>query len=229
MNLSILVLAISLITTNVHAYEDEDSVMNFDEIVSQLSQPNTSKYQFSRTGKDPFENVLIHGGVSFISSSITMGGYGIENMSAFHKGVEASMGIDLFSKNWSAEGAVRSFGPQSSNNTEYRLKEFDIKIIYRNHLAYKSKWKLGFGVSSRYLTVKSLPQNNIDEVILMNSAPKATEQKFTTPASILSIGTEGYVTDTISIGVEIAYRNSLIEETADISSLEAAFKVEGHF
>lgn len=208
--------------------ETSSSEWGYEDIVNQLTQPEaTSKTRVYDNSKDPFANVLLHAGVGFITSSITVIPESGTEFQSYLRGIEASMSVDLFHQNWAAEGAVRAFGTQRNDEGEYSLKEFDLKIVYRDHLAYKTKWKTGIGVAARYLHFTDLNSPSAQED--SQSFAESKNYKYTTPATIFFLGLEGYLTKTLSLGAEVAYRSAMIDETADKKAIEASIKVETHF
>ncbi|MEZ4872321.1 MAG: hypothetical protein R2827_08760 [Bdellovibrionales bacterium] len=147
-----------LISTNVLA--EEDDFYSYDQIVKELSgATSTNKTRLKRVVNDPFSNVLIHGGVGFTSSYLSLSpNNDSETITGFHSGIEATIGIDLFSRYWQAEGSVRSFGNETINKNQVSLKEFDLKIVYRDYWARKFFYRFGGGIAARYLKFKEAPQ-----------------------------------------------------------------------
>ncbi len=217
-----LILSLTFIQTYALAEEEDGNLINFDQILTRLNRTETKQNFIDDS--DPFKNVLIHAGVSLISSNISILPENGKEFTSFIRGIEASLGIDLFSKNWSAEGAVRSFAKQENNKALYSLKEFDLRIVYRNHLAGRTKWRAGLGMAARYLNYSAKEQG-----VALAEASISEEIKYTTPASILFVGVEGYLNSSLSIGADISYRSSLIDETADKNTLEASIRLDTHF
>lgn len=210
--------------TFIQAYAVEDYA-NYNEIISELSRPKNQINQ--KIKADLYSGLNIHAGASYITTNISVYDKNIKKAQGTLSGIEASLGIDLFSAYWSAEGALRAFKTQQDKNHEFNLKEFDLRIVYRNYITRRVKLRTGFGIAARYLNITDLSSLNALREIKAFAVTK--KYKYTTPASILFLGIENYITDSLSLGVEVSYRASLIDETADQSSLAGSFKLETHF
>lgn len=207
-------LAFSLATlpTMVLAYDDDEG-LGYDQIVSELSQ---SRASISKpTSTDPFENVMIHGGLGFVTSYLTLSPSSGKDQNIFLKGVEAYFGIDLFSPYWMAEGGMRSYSNEKLDDGGYAsLKEFDLKVIYKPELNRFLILRTGLGLSARYLDYAD--QNDI-------------VQEFTTPSMVLVLGFEAKISQTLSLGTELAYHSAMIEDTIDHSAIDGSFRINLHF
>ena len=193
--------------------EEEDG-LNYDAIVQRLSDNEPER---PLTG-DPFENVKIHIGVGLANSVETLRYGNGDKTNVAQRGVQIAMGIDLFSKTWLAEGTFRNFGETEFENANVGMKEFDLKVVYQSRLAPSWYTRLAGGLSARYLKVfyhgdqKPLDRNEYD-----------------TPASVLQAGLTTVLTPGLSFGTDLAYRNSLIDETPDKSSFDLTLRLDGHF
>jgi hypothetical protein len=136
---------------------------------------------------------------------------------AAQRGVEVSLGIDLFSRYWIAEGAFRNYGQQKFENARLSLKEFDLKVIHRDLIAQGWAYRLGGGIAARYLSVD-----------YQGPGLKYGED-FQTPASVLQGGIESILSKRITLGVDLAWKSSMIEDTPDQTSYEVVLRLAGHF
>ncbi|MCM2282891.1 MAG: porin family protein [Bdellovibrionaceae bacterium] len=198
-------------TSFAQSEEDED-LMDYDQIVRELSHGPTNRAQATSTTTNPFDSVLMHGGVGLAStfSSIPYQGQRIQ---LHQQGFQAALGIDLFSEHWLAEGTARSFGNAEYNQVNVGLKEFDLKVYYRDRIGSKLGVRAGAGLSARYLTVKS----------------GKSETVYSTPASVLGLGLEYFLGRSVSLGAEVSARNTLIDETIDRSAIDGTLRVDTHF
>ena len=188
--------------------------VGYDSIVKELSKSRAKTGPLSH----PLENIKFHGGVGFVSSFVFVEPLGQESASGFMRGFQASLGIDLFSKKWSAETAIRSFGTtELEEEFQANLQEFDLKVVYRTPISQLFDFRLGGGLAARYL-----------EITLRRDGVIQTE-KFTTPSSVFLTGLDAVVSDTVTIGAEVAYRSSMIDETADRKAIDASLRVDAHF
>jgi hypothetical protein len=208
---------------------DEDSAdyTSYDSIVDDL-QKQTAKQPAATTSRtsarkgwfsaspaasgDPFENVWIHAGVGFAQTTqnLTLPN-GVQSYMAGH-GVQAALGIDILGPNLSAEGTVRTFGESEDSSSKISLKEFDLKILFKaRHSSFG--FRAGGGLSARYMTVRS----GLDTYDV------------TTPASVLTLGGDIYLTPAVSLGLDLSTRNAMISDTFDKSSYDGTIRVDTHF
>ena len=215
------------------ADDDGAAYVDYDTIVEDLQKqnakqtvaPSKARSVFSRStadgGRDPFENVWIHAGVGFAQ---TMQNLTLPNGTDTYmtgRGVQAAVGIDILGPNLSAEGAVRTFGETGdatsgatgiSSQPKVTLKEFDLKVLFK---ARRSSLGLraGGGLSARYMTARSGLET----------------YDITTPASVLTVGGDVYLTSSISLGLDLATRNAMIAETFDKTSFDGTLRLDTHF
>ena len=202
-------IAIALLFTSILASANEQFI-GYDSIVEEL---NSSKTQ-SKNYKDPFQNVLIHSGVGFALALASLDRQG-KTFQGILQGVEINMGIDLFSKVWMAEGSFRTLGDSSfKENIDIKLTEFDLKFVYRSYVSRLMKMRFDFGLAARYLDFS----NKTD-----------SEENYTTPSSIASLGLEANISNNITFGAVVSYRSAITEDTIDSSSINTAVRLDTHF
>lgn len=206
---ALMFLFFSLTFVQAQAQLDDDQ-FGYDYIVKELSQSRSS-YGDSR---DILSNVMIHGGVALSSSHLSLNLPTGAKDSGFLQGFEASLGIDLFSKYWLAEGAVRSFSSGHFGTSEVDLQEFDLRIVHRSYFGRYFRIRAGFGLAARYLNYKASGEASRD---------------YTTPSSIFLIGAVGQITRNFSVGAELTARNSMVGDTIDDQAFDAAIKLGTHF
>lgn len=208
-----------LLTPHAHAMvEDEaidESLMDYDSIVRELSRGPQSTNTSTLPGRphSPFDDVLMHGGVG-LTGTVARFMHEGKRVHMNQQGIQAALGIDLFSQHWLAEGTARSFGDVDYNLTNVSLKEFDLKIYYHERMSGQIGMRIGGGLSARYLSIRE---------------GEGTPVVHTTPSSIASLGLEYFISNGISVGTEIATRNSMITETIDRSSFDATVRFDTHF
>jgi hypothetical protein len=215
---------------------DDESQFGYDYIVRELSRGETS----TTIGKysDPFSQVKIHLGVSFLSSHISIDPIDRKSYSGFHRGFEANFGIDLFTPEWTAEGVVRTFSPQNVGRESIGLKEFELRVVRRYRIAPSLTWRLGGGLTARYLDVSYTRNGQASsasgaaaaEASSATPSPLVTvSERYTTPASVITTGMELRLTEVLGLGLELSFRSSMIDETIDKQSVDAALRVAGQF
>jgi hypothetical protein len=196
-------------------FDDDVDMMDYDAIVKELSGPaqaGSSRGRIAAPVSDPLANVLFHGGVGLTTTMARIELEG-QRIQMDQRGFQAALGIDLFSDHWLAEGTVRSFGGRDYSSTSVSLKEFDLKVYYHDRLTANVGFRVGGGLSARYLSAFS----------------PMTEFSYSTPASVAALGLEYFLARSVSIGAELSARNSLIEETVDRSAVDATLRVDTHF
>ena len=210
---------------NVLAPRDQsepDQDIGYDEIVKALqTQEQLDRAASERLAikkpkvtSDPFANVWMHGGFGWATSFQSLSDSRGREVQINQKGIQATLGIDLFSPNWEAEGAVRSMGDESERGDDVSLKEFDLKIFYKNQLNHLAHYRAGGGLSGRYLSLHT---------------SGASTENYTTPAAVATFGLDMYLTKELSVGIDTSLRSSLIADTKDHSSIDAVMRVDAHF
>lgn len=202
-------LAIINLTLVGSAWAAEEE-MSYDEIVANF---NTSSRTSASEVRDPFDDVRIQAGLGLASSFIQVKPENAGRASGVLNGVEAHFAIDLFSNNWQAEGAVRSFQTERINPNLYvGLKEFDLAVYYTHFMTSGWSSQFGAGLAARYMHVRDL-----------NETTNQTD--YTTPASIFSARLLKAIGRQVHVGADLSYRGALIEETVDKSSLNAGLRM----
>ncbi|MCH2535203.1 MAG: hypothetical protein MK008_12235 [Bdellovibrionales bacterium] len=219
--MKIIILIALIFCGQAHA---DENYMGYDDIVKELSRNSTKQSDIKTTNLDPLEMVRIHTGVGFSSSQLTVQEFNDNDISGFHQGIELNFGIDLFSPVWIAEGTVRSFGSKELENNKISLKEFDLKFVHLTPINYFVNFKFGMGIAARYLTVES---QSTDEIVTLNTAPQKVE--YSTPSSLFIMGLQTFLTNSVSLGIDIAYRSAMIDETIDKRSIDANLRIDTHF
>lgn len=214
---SLLAPALSVAQSTIEVDED---YISYDRIVDDLQteskrqtrETNRVRSKLSYLGPDPFENVWIHAGVGFAqtTANIDLPSGGSTHMSA--RGIQAAVGIDILGPNLSAEGTVRNFGETEDSASKIQLKEFDLKI-FAKHREGRFGLRGGAGLSARYMTVKT--PSDVFEV--------------TTPASVLQLGGDLYLSKSISVGLDLSARTAMIAETFDRTSYDGTIRLDTHF
>ena len=92
----------------VQAQVEDENLLDYDSIVRDLSS-STSQLETPLVSSDPFAQLLFHGGLGYATSYIIVDPENGPVINGVLKGIEFSLGIDLLSRNWMAEGAVRAF------------------------------------------------------------------------------------------------------------------------
>ncbi len=217
---------VSNIATAAVGYdEDAADYVGYDSIVEDLqkqtakpmSAPKTTArksnwFSSNAPGSDPFENVWIHAGVGFAQTAQNLSLPNGTDAYMASRGVQAAIGIDILGPSLAAEGAVRTFGESEDSSSKITLKEFDLKILFKQRLS-RLGIRAGGGLSARYMTVRS----GIDTYDI------------TTPASVILLGGDVYLTPSVSLGLDLATRNAMISETFDRTSFDGTLRIDTHF
>jgi hypothetical protein len=207
--------------SQINEASEEEDYVSYEKIVDDL-QSRTKKQPASQSstryssGRDPFENVWIHAGVGIAQTTQNIDLPNGATVYMAGRGVQATLGIDILGPNLSAEGSVRNFGESEDSPmgvaTKTALKEFDLKVLVKTREG-RFGFKGGGGLSARYMTVRSgLETFDI-----------------TTPASVLQVGGDFYLSQTVSLGVDLAVRTAMITETFDRTSYDGTLRLDTHF
>lgn len=194
--------------------QTQDRAQNRLQVQQQLKKRSSREAILQMRGQefDPFRDIWIHAGVGLAQTiaDIEMSGHPMLHLST--RGVQASFGIDILSPSFAAEGTVRSFEETHQKNMNIQLKEFDLKILAK-HRRGAISYRAGVGLSARYLTLTS----------------QAESYDYTTPASVFQLGTDLYLSSTVSVGFDLSARTAMISETIDRTSYDGTLRLDTHF
>lgn len=187
------------------ANSDYDEV-GYEDLVSELS----AKRQKLQQQYSPAGNPLRHLGIGFANSFSTVTSR--RNSSSFHtSGIQLSVGTDLVSPEWYAEGIFRNYSPYSNLSEEGSLRELEGKIGYTNSLENIWHYAIGAGISDRFLKYSnSLKNISVDE---------------SAPSLVISTSIFAQVHKNLSVGAEVSGRTSMINTAAEQNSFDFALRL----
>jgi len=206
--ISILLLASTLVQAAGKEYEE----VSYDDLVNQL---NKKKSSVIRGANDPFDDIQLHAGFGLITSANSVNTGGARDVLKYQNGFQLSLGIDLFSPNWTAETAIRNFGQARSGTETRSLREFDLKFMHRDSIKDKLGFRLGTGIGNRYLIIDDAENN-----IAIND---------NTPTALFFGGLDVFASKKLSIGIEAGLRTSMINQTADKSAADITVRMDTYF
>lgn len=207
--------AIFLLYGSTFAQADENW-LGYDAIVEELSQRTTVKAPLAFENEVP--DILLHAGIGLASSYVGLDQGQVGAQGGFGRGFEVNFGIDLFSSKWLAEGSVRTYQFDRIDQTsELRLTEFDLKLVHTDLLTQSVRYRIGGGLSARYLDFTA------------NAASAFANRQSNTPASIFLIGFSTNIVPGFTLGSDLSYRQALVSETVETSSIALGLRVDTHF
>lgn len=199
----------------VQAFANED-YSSYDDIVRELKASEVSASVQRPKNESDFDAVRIHAGTGLVTSHLNLKTPGNLPSTANLSGFEVFMGIDLFSRDWIAEGSARSFTSESFSSTKVALREFDLKVISKNNLNKTMFWRAGIGMAARYVTFDNKPTG-------------LESDSYTTPASIFLLGLGAQFNSNVSLGADFNYRTALISDTIDKNAIDGNIRLTGTF
>lgn len=191
---------------------DEYDEVTYEDLVQRISQ---KKNQISRSQTEPqLESLMIHAGFGLTTAVNSININGKDTLKS-QNGFQLSLGIDLFSENFMAEGAIRNFGQSYSGFETRSLREFDLKLLYHDKYANHTGFHLGSGLGTRFLKISDSASNvNISD---------------TTPALIAVGGIDAYVARNTSVGFEMGWRSALVTSTIDKNAMDLTVRLDSSF
>lgn len=181
--------------------------VSYDDLLNEL---NAKKKNLVKTQTSSFDDVRLHAGIGYVNSFMNIA-TNKQNFNRHASGIQLSMGMDLFSPNWFAEGVFRNYGVTDSGSEELTMREVDLKIGHSNALESIWNYSVSAGLSNRFMKFQD-PSRNID----VND---------TTPSLVVSTGFHAQVHKNLSLGAEVSARNAVISRTADKNSFDFAFRL----
>lgn len=191
---------------------------DYESIVRDLTNQNRTQNPETRK-RDPLADSAIHVGVGFANNFETATSAQGRHLDINQSGIQAALGIDLLTPEWIAEGTARSFADSETSNATVSLHEFDLKILNKGHLSGALGYRLGGGLSARYL--------GVDEPATATAPHQKTD--YVTPASVVEAGLELLLSPRLSVGFASSYRSALISDTVDRAALDLSIRVDAHF
>ncbi len=169
--------------------------VSYEDLLNRISNKKT---YLKKETASPFDDVSIHVGLGYVTSFAQASVQG-NSISDQYTGLQLSLGINLFSPHWYSEAAWRNYGFHKQLTQETGLRELDFKIGYQSELNTQWKYRLGTGLSTRFMHYSDTAKNiNIDA---------------TTPALVGSFGMMASMNEVISIGAEASFRSPLVSST----------------
>jgi hypothetical protein len=204
-------LAVSFVWTKALAEEVYEEV-SYDDLLNKIEAKKSSVARGS--AMDPFASLQIHAGFGLTAAANRVNINGT-NSFKYQSGFQLSAGIDLFTPHWVAEGALRNFG-QIQSGTEVRtLREYDLKVLYRDLLDAKLGYRAGLGLGTRYMRIS-------DEAWGTNFSSD-------TPTSLLFGGLDFYANKNLSFGLEGALRSAMVNSTIDRNAGDLTLRMDCYF
>ncbi len=202
----------SLTATFVQAAASpEFEEVSYDDLVTQL---NRKKVSINENAHDPLDEIKMHAGFGIITSANSVSVQGKDSFK-YQNGFQISLGIDLFSPNWSAETALLNFGQANSGSESRSLREFDLKVLHRDLLSPTTGYRLGGGLGTRFLKMEDASQN-----ISVND---------TTPVALFFGGLDAFINKNFSIGAEAGWRSAMVNQTTDKNAVDLTVRLDTSF
>lgn len=204
------IISFFVIITTMHATIVQAADYNevtYDDLLSEL-RSKTNKIQAKSFSS--FDDITIHAGIGYINS-FTQLSYEGSQFVRYQNGIQLAMGVDLFSPFWYAEGVFRNFGVTEYQQEELSLREFDLKLGFKNQLRGPIYLNIGTGLANRYLNF-----SDSSKQIKFNSS---------SPNWIITAGIYGQLFKMLSLGVELGAKNAVIPKTYDKGSFDFTLRL----
>ena len=189
-----------------------DSFSSYDSIVNELKSDAEVDLKPKHEAMD-WESVALTGSLGFAGALVDVPNVG--GGQGFLKGFEAAIGAQLFSKQARAEVAFRNYaGERLSGNAHADMREFEARVIFLPPLGEETRVRMGLGLNERVLTVTPDRGTSVDRSGLYYS---------------LLVGLEHRLSPAVSIGPDVAYRDTLSARDQRKSSWDASFRLNANF
>jgi hypothetical protein len=190
----------------------DTSYSGYQDIVRELASEESTEVR-TTVERSEFDHIRFHVSVGAVTSAVNLTGGAGTPSSANLQGTEAVLGVDLFSKRWVAEGALRNYGSEIADRFKVSLQEFDLRVVHQIPVQNRVDLRWGFGMAARYLD--------------LTGAQGSTE--YTTPASLLMVGGRFYFNHIVGIVADLAYRSRMVNDTIDRGSVDGSIRIIGTF
>ncbi len=207
----VFVLALTAAPTLVEAQTSSEGKdyqeVSYDDLLTELS---SKKAAFKKQTPSPLDTVKIHAGLGYVNSFSNFR-VNNENMSRYQNGMQLSLGIDLFSPDWFSEGVFRNYGVTTDGSEDISLKEFDLRLGFKNPIRSIWSYSLATGLANRFLKI--------------TDSSRGISTDDTTPSMMMSGGFYANPTKNISFGIELNARTPFVSSTADKNSYDFALRI----
>lgn len=167
-----------------------------------------------------FDDVRLHGGISFLSSLQEMQINSDNRIRGGVRGFGITFGVDLFSRNWIAEGVLVNFPESPIDNYRVSSNGFELRLLYSLEMTRNFTATFGPGMASRnFRIIRSGP--GLDGII-------PPEKTFQSGSTVLTAGAHYWPGQEISIGLEAANYMPMAG-AEDPSALDLGVNISGHF
>lgn len=190
----------------------ETEEVTYDDLVNQLQQKR--KRVEKTTADHPLDHLQIHLGVGLTTSSTRLAipeSPGERSLNGF----QISAGIDLFSPEWVSEIVLRNFGTSQRGSETRSLREIDLRAFHRGTVGQRLGFRAGAGLGTRYFRFSDSRLN----------ISRGEE----TPCFVAFGGFESYLSNQVSLGVELGARTALIDRSIDRSSFDLMVRLDTFF
>lgn len=212
LRMTVALVAFIIFGSTIVQADDTYEEVTYDNLIQQINYKK-SRLAIARSATS-FDTLMIHAGFGLVTTASTISYGGADNLK-YQNGFQISLGIDLFSPNWAAEGVLRNFGQATSGTETRSLREFDLKILYRDATSAAAGYRMGMGLGNRYF---KLTDDHNSRYI-----------NDTTPTSLFFVGLDIYTSKNVSLGLEAGLRSAMITSTADKSSLDTTLRLDTYF
>lgn len=181
--------------------------VSYDDLVNEL---NAKQKRITNESVSAFDDVRLHAGIGYVNAFTSLSANS-KNYGRHASGIQLSLGMDLFSENWYAEGIFRNYGSTDQGSETLNIKDLDIKIGYTDKLQGIWNYTLSTGLSNRFLKFQDSSKNvSVDE---------------TTPSFVVSTGLMAQVHKRLSLGAEMSARTAMINQSHDKNSIDFAIRL----
>lgn len=208
--------ALALFSTNVLADAD-GSYVGYDEIVNELK--NTIKEESEpKPPPEDDQDTAMHGGLALTTSWVSLNTPNGAGSAGLLKGAEFSIGMNLFSKNYRAEGAFSNYSQANLNSTNKAdLREFEARLVYLSALEDVTNLRLGTGISARSMDIDSYANG------------RWSSYQSSTPNWIFMAGFERKVLPNFTIGPDLSLRTAMVGDAYEKTAWDASFRLNATF
>lgn len=203
---------------NVHSNQSSQlEEVPYDIFIKDLNSrvSKQSQERINEISGDPFDELQIHFSLGYIQSVDTFK-VNDHSMSRVDDGLQLGVGIDLFSKNWLAEGLLKNYGRSTQNDVKISLREFDLRLSFLQNTS-KSRYQFRFsnGLGARYLKYQDLMSQ--------------WTQYQTTPVYLLGMGLIFPMEKHFDFEIDIHGFAPLVSDSIDRQGLSVILKLNNKF
>lgn len=201
------------LTLTSHTWAAKPSFSSYNQIVDKLQRHRDGRFRGYKRPKRSWAGP-VHAGLGFSQVAFQSASSSSDTSSLDHRGLFVGLGIGLGQSRWALEGNFKNLGESLGKTQTHRLREFNLLAFFTTPL---KKWSLKTGAG---LDFRLLSREN---------QTSGSRQSDLTAGMLIVVGASRFISKTLSLGMDINYKNAFSQTTLDHRSFDFSLRADIHF